>query len=78
MKFDVKSEKNVFSKLNSSIQCDSRKVIKALNKIRLSVRIINLNASKAIISNNKRKMIGKPMIRKQAYIKNYNNKCKRS
>ena len=78
MKFDVKSEKNDFLKLNLLIKCGSRKAIKALNKLSLSVRILNLNAGQAIISNNKRKMNGKAMIRKQAYIRNYNNKCKRS
>lgn len=67
----------ISDKLKISIQCSCQKARKAINKMGFSLKMFGLNLSQAKTSNNKRKMNGKPMIRKQAYVRNYKNRRKR-
>jgi len=60
------------SKVTIKVNCNKLK--KGVSKATFILLMFSLSLKKASMRNNKRRMEGKPMIRKQAYIKAWKNK----
>lgn len=62
------------SDFNIQISCACNRLNKAIAKTSLNLLMFSLSVRQANTSNNQRRMKGKPMIRKRAYLKDWQNK----
>lgn len=65
------------SDFNIQICCVCNRLNKVIDKTSLNLLMFSLSVRQANMSNNQRRMKGKPMIRKRAYFKSWKNKRKR-